>query len=56
MKRKNLCKLAEEGFVDTGKTAGMYNIYELGTIRVFYNKYKDKIVCRFDLNDLMTKL
>lgn len=56
MKRKNLIKLLEEGFIDTGKFCVTYNIYELGTTRAFYNKYKDKVVCRFDINDLMEKL
>ena len=56
MKKTNLTKLIQEGFVDTKKHAGVYNIYELGTTRVFYNQYKDKVICRFDLNDLMTKL
>lgn len=56
MKRKNLCKLLNEGFVDTGKFAGAYNIYELGTTRAFYYKYKDKVILKVDLNDLMTKL
>ena len=56
MKRKNLAKLLDEGFTDTGKTAGVYQIYEKKTIHAFYDKYKDRVICKFDLNDLMTKL
>ena len=56
MKRKNICKLLDEGFVNSGKTSGTYHIYEKETLRAFYCEYKDKIICKFDLNDLMNKL
>ena len=54
--RVQLQEIIKEGFINTGKTAGYLQIYELDDERVFYDKYKDRIAARFDLRDLMTKL
>ncbi len=55
-KKMQLQDIIKEGFINTGKMAGYLHIYELDDERVFYDKYKDRIACRFDLKDLMTKL
>jgi len=54
--RMQLKEIIKEGFINTGKTAGYLHIYELDDERIFYDKYKDRVACRFDLRDLMTKL
>jgi hypothetical protein len=54
--RMQLQEIIKEGFINTGKTAGYLQIYELDDERIFYDKYKDRIAVRFDLRDLMTKI
>ncbi len=51
-----LQQIIKEGFIDSGKTSGYLQIYEKDNERVFYDGRKDRIACRFDLRDLMTKL
>jgi len=51
--KPNLQEILKEGFFDTGNIVHTYNLYELDDERIFYNKYNDMIVSRFNIVDLM---
>ena len=53
MKRKNLIKILEDGFVETGKHSGHYKIYSKEKDIILYDPLKDKKIAEFNLNDLM---
>ena len=55
-KRPQLRKILNEGFINSGKSAGHLSIYEKDDERIFYDSYNDRVRCRFDIKDLMSKL
>ena len=51
--KPNLMKILDEGFIDAGRKACKYDVYEKDDERIFYNGRKDKVILRFNVYKLM---
>ncbi len=49
---KTLNKILEEGFTKSNKTCGHYDIYEKKNERIIYDSYNNKVVTRYDLQEI----